>query len=114
MRQDQFNIYHKSKTLIKTAGLPKIRFHDLRHTSASLMTDHKVLIYVVSKRLGHSQVSITLDTFTHLISEVQSGVAELIDSLVMPVEIELHPNCTQVPELQNLHIRLSPYMEKSP
>ena len=112
--QDQFNIYHKFKTLIKTAGLPEIRFHDLRHTAASLMIDHKVPINVVSKRLGHSRVSITLDTYTHLISEVQSGVAELIDSLVMPVEIELHPNCTQVPDLQNIHTKVSPYMEKSP
>ena len=76
----------------------------MRHTAASLMIDHKVPINVVSKRLGHSRVSITLDTYTHLISEAQSGVAELIDSLVLPVEIELHPNCTQIPELQNISV----------
>jgi hypothetical protein len=67
------------------------------------MIDHKVLINVVSKRLGHSRVSITLDTYTHLISESQGGVAELIDSLVMPVEIELHPNCTVIPDFQKIH-----------
>jgi integrase len=112
--QDQFNIYHKFKTIIKAAGLPDITFHCLRHTAASLMIAHKVPINVVSKRLGHSRVSITLDTYIHRISEAQRDAAELLDNLVFSVESELHPNCTDVPELENIQIQVPPYMEKSP
>jgi hypothetical protein len=39
----------------------------------------------------------TLDTYGHLIPEFQNEAAELIDSLITPVEVELHPNCTTVP-----------------
>ena len=97
---DQHNLYDRFKDLIRAAGLPEIRFHDLRHTAASLMINHGVPIIIVSRRLGHARVSITLDTYTHLLPEVQSEAASLIDDLVMPIEVELHPNCTRAPELQ--------------
>jgi integrase len=83
--------------VIRVAGLPEIRFHDLRHNAASLMINHGVPIIVVSRRLGHSRASITLDTYSHLIPEIQSEAAEIIDDLVMPVEIEWHPIGTQIP-----------------
>jgi len=47
--------------LLEEAGLPKIRFHDLRHTAASLMLNHGVPVIVVSNMLGHSKPSVTLD-----------------------------------------------------
>jgi integrase len=69
------------KQLIKDAGLPVIRFHDLRHTAATLMLNNGVPIIVVSKRLGHSQPSITLDVYGHLITSMQNESAELMDRI---------------------------------
>ena len=96
---DQYNLYHKFKTLIQISGLPEIRFHDLRHTAASLMLNHGIPPIIVSRRLGHSKVSITLDIYGHLIQEMQNEAAELIDELISPIEVDLiapqlHLNCT--------------------
>ncbi len=71
------------------AGLPRIRFHDLRNTSASLMLNHGIPLIVVSRRLGHAKPSNTLDIYGHLIPGMQIEAAEMIDELVTPVK--LHP-----------------------
>lgn len=88
---DQRNLHRDFKSLIKVAGLPDIRFHDLRHTSASIMLNHGVPVIVVSRRLGHSKPSITLDIYGHMIPGMQAQIAEQIDELITPVEIALHP-----------------------
>jgi hypothetical protein len=62
------NIRRAFRKLLATSGLPKIRFHDLRHTAASLMLNHGIPVLIVSKRLGHSKPSITLDVYGHLLS----------------------------------------------
>jgi integrase len=49
----------------------QIRFHDLRHTAASLMLNHGIPVIVVSKMLGHSKPSITMDIYGHLNNEMQ-------------------------------------------
>jgi integrase len=87
---DQFNLYHTFREFIHSVGLPEIRFHDLRHTAASLMLNHGIAPIIVSKRLGHSKVSITLDIYGHLMSEMQSEAADLMDELITSVPIELH------------------------
>ncbi len=69
------------KRLCEKANLPLIRFHDLRHTSATLMLNHGVPIIVVSRRLGHAQPSITLDVYGHLLPVMQNEVAELMDQI---------------------------------
>ncbi len=51
--------------LLRKSGLPKIRFHDLRHTHASLLLKQNVHPKIVSERLGHSSVGITLDRYSH-------------------------------------------------
>ncbi|CAM4051426.1 site-specific integrase [Saccharibacillus endophyticus] len=51
--------------MLKKSGLPKIRFHDLRHTHASLLLKQNVHPKIVSERLGHSSVGITLDRYSH-------------------------------------------------
>ena len=71
------------------AGLPPIRFHNLRHTSASILLNQGVPVITVSRRLGHAKVSITLDIYGHLIPMMQTEVAEMIDDLVMPVTVQL-------------------------
>ena len=83
------NLLRDFYQLLRDAGLPKIRFHDLRHTSASLMLNHGVPLIVVCRRLGHSKPSITLDVYGHLIPGTQLEAAEKIDDLVTP--IKLHP-----------------------
>ena len=70
------------------AGLPRIRFHDLRHTAASLMLNNGVDVLIVSKRLGHSKPSITLDVYGHLIPSSQEKAADLIDALITPISID--------------------------
>jgi len=84
----QANLYHRFKTLIKEIGLPDIRFHDLRHTAASLMLNHGIPPIVVSKRLGHKNVSITLDTYGHLIPEINSDIGQIVDDLITPVRVD--------------------------
>ena len=63
-------------------GLPRVRLHDLRHGQASLMLAAGVPIAVVSKRLGHSSISITSDTYSHLLEGVGQQAAEAAASLV--------------------------------
>lgn len=79
------------KKLIDEAGLPEIRFHDLRHTAASLMLNNNVPVIVVSRRLGHSQPNITLDVYGHLIPAMQYQVAELMDQITTPIEVKITP-----------------------
>jgi integrase len=69
------------------AGLPPIRFHDLRHTSGSLMLNHDVPVIVVSRRLGHARASITSDVYVHLIPDMQDEADQLIDDLVTPTAV---------------------------
>lgn len=78
------------KKLLENAGLPLIHFHSLRHTCASLLLNQGVPVIEVSRRLGHSRASITLDVYGHLIPGMQSEVADLIDELVMPVAIQIN------------------------
>jgi integrase len=68
---------------LKKAGLSGIRFHDLRHTSASLMLNNGVDILVVSRRLGHSKPSITLDVYGHLMPSNDVDVASKIEKLIL-------------------------------
>ncbi|MCP4142228.1 MAG: site-specific integrase [Chloroflexi bacterium] len=84
------NLYYRSfKQLLKDAGLPQIRFHDLRHTAASLMLNHGVPILIVSKRLGHAQPSITLDVYGHIMPNMQEEAASIMDDIITPVTISV-------------------------
>ena len=62
--------------------LPTIRLHDLRHTHATLALQAGVHPKVVSERLGHATVSITMDTYSHAIPAMQEEAAALIAGLV--------------------------------
>ena len=76
------NIRRDFRQLLAASGLPKIRFHDLRHTAASLMLNHGIPVLSVSKRLGHSKPSFTLDVYDHLIPSKQEEAAQLMDDLM--------------------------------
>lgn len=68
--------------LTATAKLPRIRIHDLRHTAATLMLAVGESPRVVSERLGHSTVAITLDRYTHVDQAMQRAAAERLDGLL--------------------------------
>ena len=63
------------KPLLRRAGLPDIRFHDLRHTCATLLLTKGVHPKIVSEMLGHSSVSITLDVYSHVIPGLGDAAA---------------------------------------
>ena len=86
---DPRNLIRDYKRVLKKAGLHEIRFHDLRHTAASLMLNNGVPILVVSKILGHSKASTTLDIYGHLISVMQEDAARMMDELITPIPVEL-------------------------
>ncbi len=70
------------RRLVKAAGLPPIRLHDLRHTSASLALAAGVPMKVVSDLLGHSTVTITADTYTSVLPEVAQEAANALAKII--------------------------------
>lgn len=72
----------KFKQAITKAGLPDIRFHDLRHTSATLLLSANVHPKVVQERLGHSSITLTMDTYSHVIPGMQDEAAEKLDLIL--------------------------------
>jgi integrase len=68
------------KPLLKRANLPqKTRFHDLRHTCATLLLTKNVNPKVVSEMLGHSNIAITLDTYSHVLPNMQDSAARALE-----------------------------------
>lgn len=66
----------------KAAELPRIRFHDLRHTHATMALRANIHPKVVSERLGHASISITLDTYSHAIPAMQEDAAETVAAML--------------------------------
>jgi integrase len=76
------NLVRHFKALLQRSGLPDIRFHDLRHTTATFLIAQGVNIHVVKQVLGHSRISVTSDFYGHLIPGVQEdallGVEQML------------------------------------
>jgi integrase len=70
------------RRLARAADLPLIRLHDLRHTHATLALEAGIHPKVVSERLGHGSVAITLDTYSHAVPSLESEAAERIEELL--------------------------------
>jgi integrase len=70
-------------TLQRRADLPRIRLHDLRHTHATLALAAGVHPKIVSERLGHASISITLDTYSHAVPSLDEAAAEKVASLIL-------------------------------
>jgi integrase len=70
------------KSIIRDLDVPRIRLHDLRHTSATLALKAGIHPKVVSERLGHATVSITLDLYSHVLDGMQAEAAEQIGAVV--------------------------------
>ena len=65
--------------LLEKAGLPAIRFHDLRHTCATLLLSRNINHKIVSEMLGHATIAITLDTYSHVLPNMQEGTARALE-----------------------------------
>lgn len=70
--------YQRLKTLLKQAGLPDIRFHDLRHTFATHALTSGVDAKTLSGILGHTNASFTLDTYTHVTSDMREAASGIV------------------------------------
>ncbi|MDQ6847662.1 MAG: site-specific integrase [Candidatus Dormibacteraeota bacterium] len=68
--------------VLARAGLPRIRFHDLRHTAATLMLANGVHPKIVSEMLGHSTTAITLDLYSHVTPHMQQSAAATMDRAI--------------------------------
>ena len=64
--------------MIKKAGVKKIRFHDLRHTCATLLLAKEVNPKIVQERLGHSDISMTLNRYSHVTPTMQDKAAKIL------------------------------------
>jgi integrase len=77
------NLHNRSwKPLLNDAGLPSIRFHDLRHTCATLLLSKGVHPKLVQELLDHPSIEITLDTYSHVLPSMGDGVATAMDDLL--------------------------------
>ena len=93
------SISHEFPELAKKAGLPVIRFHDCRHTAATIMLLHGIPPVIVAgvtcrefrRMLGHS-ISILLTTYAHFIPTMQDQAAQLMDDILTPIQVDLRSN----------------------
>jgi integrase len=75
---------HQFAKLARSLSLPTARLHDLRHTHASLMLSQGVHPKIVSERLGHSTISMTLDHYSHVLPGLQEAAAEAFEQALVP------------------------------
>ncbi len=73
---------HDFAKIVKRAGLQNVRFHDLRHTFASLMLLRGAKPKVISEALGHASVAFTMDTYSHIIEGMQEDAMALLDEVL--------------------------------
>ncbi len=67
--------------ILKDAGLPHMRFHDLRHSATTILLVAGVHPKVVQERLGHSTIAMTMDIYSHVLPSMQQEAAEKIDDM---------------------------------
>ena len=82
-RGDPINPMHVTiefRRLVREIDVPVIRLHDLRHTHASLLLAQEASMKLVSERLGHARIDMTMDIYAHLLPAVDSDAADHLDS----------------------------------
>lgn len=76
--------------VLKQAGLPDVRFHDLRHTHATILLREGIPAKVVAERLGHSTIVLTLDTYSHVLRPMQEEAARKLDDALRTASLQNH------------------------
>jgi integrase len=76
------NVLHEFQSILAAAGLPRYRFHDLRHAFASFLLAQGVSMYMVKEILGHSQIALTIDTYAHLSPETKREASDRMEDFL--------------------------------
>ena len=76
------SVLHMQHRVLKRAGLPKVRFHDLRHTFATLALQNGVDVKTVSSMLGHYSAGFTLDTYAHVTTDARLKAAQTLGNIL--------------------------------
>ena len=76
------SVLHMLQRVLKRAGLPRIRFHDLRHTFATMALQNGVDVKTVSSMLGHYSAGFTLDTYAHVTTDAQLKAAQTMGNIL--------------------------------
>ncbi|KFN02557.1 site-specific integrase [Bacillus clarus] len=79
---DSRSIRRSFYNVTEKLGLPKIRFYDLRHTHATLLIQQNVNVKLISERLGHADIGTTLNTYSHILPEMQRTISEKLDKVL--------------------------------
>jgi len=80
---DKNNIVNRYfKPLLLSADLPIIRLYDLRHTCATLLLSAGVNPKIVSERLGHASITLTMDTYSHVLPDMQKSATDILDTML--------------------------------
>ena len=83
-------VTHGFKKIVRKLGLDRLRFHDLRHTHATVMLLQRVHPKVVQERLGHAKISTTMDLYSHVMPSMQRDAVERFEmALESPNSTEL-------------------------
>jgi integrase len=69
--------------MLMAAAVPRVRFHDLRHTAATLLLTQGVDPRTIMETLGHSQISLTLTTYSHVLPGLQADAAAKLDAILL-------------------------------
>jgi integrase len=77
---DGMNVTHHFQRLLAKAGVRKCRFHDLRHSCATVLMAQGVPARVAMEILGHSQIGVTMNTYTHVLDELSRNAAGQMDA----------------------------------
>jgi integrase len=106
------NMSQAFENIVRRAGLPTIRLHDLRHSAASLALAAGIHPKVVSERLGHANIQITLDTYSHVVAGLQDDAADRMAALIFDTsastrstEVSTPPSTSQVKAVEEPLVR---------
>ena len=80
------HVVEEFKKLLTRAGLPDIRFHDLRHSAATLLLSLGIHPKVVQELLGHTQISMTMDVYSHVLPGMQQDAMRQLDAALIKQE----------------------------
>ena len=93
---------HNFKRIAKQSGIENVRFHDLRHTFASLMLLKGAAPKVISEALGHSSVAFTMDVYSHIIPGMQEDAMVKLNSVIPSGDTNFQKFNTKLTPLVNI------------
>lgn len=99
------------KTLLRRAGLPSIRFHDLRHTFATMALEHGMDVKTLSATIGHVSSATTLDIYSHITDTMQRQAAVHIDRKIGGTDAQM-PTAQPSARKDTAPIEFTPYKPK--